>query len=66
MYLRPTGRARVSSAFTAPSFPAFGNSPYGLSFFALDPTLPPYSETVYPDGTPLPAGVIADPCKNPF
>jgi len=55
-----------AAAFTSPSFPAFGNSPYGLAFFALDPTLPPYSETVYPDGTPLLPGVIADPCKNPF
>lgn len=55
-----------ASAFTAPSFPAFGISPYGQAFFALDPTLPPYSETTFPDGTPIPGGVIADPCRNPF
>jgi hypothetical protein len=58
-----------AAAFTAPSFPAFGNSPYGGVYFAEDPTAPPAgfpAHTTFPDGTPIPPGVISDPCKNPF
>jgi len=55
-----------AAAFTGTSFPAFGISPYGEAYFPLDPTLAPYSETNFPDGTPIVPGVIADPCRNPF
>ena len=55
-----------ASAFTAASFPAFGISPYGEIYLSVDPTQPPYSETTFPDGTSIPGGVIADPCRNPF
>jgi hypothetical protein len=50
-----------ATAFTGTSFPAFGISPYGEVYFPDDPV-----ETTFPDGTPVPAGVIADPCRNPF
>jgi hypothetical protein len=55
-----------AAAFTASSFPAFGISPYGEIYLSVDPTQPPYSKTTFPDGTPIPGGVIADPCRNPF
>jgi hypothetical protein len=50
----------------SPATPAFINSPYGVVYFAQDPTQPPSSKTAFPDGTPIVPGIISDPCKNPF
>ena len=58
-----------ASAFTGTSSPAFMFSPYGVVYFAEDPASPPLgypAHTTFPDGMPIPPGVINDPCKNPF
>ncbi|HEY2558545.1 MAG TPA: hypothetical protein VGI48_02430 [Caldimonas sp.] len=58
------------SAITQQTAPAFVVSPYGAVYFAEDPTSrppPQTSQTIFPDGTPIPPGVvISNPCKNPF
>jgi hypothetical protein len=58
-----------ATAFTQPSAPAFISSPYGVVYFAENPTSPPAgfpAHTTFPDGTPIPNAVISDPCKNPY
>jgi hypothetical protein len=58
-----------ASALTLPSSPPFVTSPYGDVYFAENPTARPpplASDTVFPDGTPIPNAVISDPCRNPF
>jgi hypothetical protein len=71
------GRATWTEVLPAPAAattnltvaPPFIYSPYGVVYFAEDPTAPPAgytAHTTFPDGTAIPPGVITDPCKNPF
>ena len=58
-----------AAAFTQASSPPFVFSPYGIVYFAENPTAPPAgfdAHTVFPDGTPIPNAVITDPCRNPY
>jgi hypothetical protein len=58
-----------ATAFSATSAPAFIFSPYGIVYFAEDPTSPPLgyqAHTTFPDGSTITPGIISDPCKNPF
>jgi hypothetical protein len=58
-----------SAALTSKSSPPFVASPYGVVYYAENPTARPpplTSDTVFPDGTLIPNAVISDPCKNPF
>ena len=62
----PAPAAAVTNLTVAPPFIV---SPYGVVYFAEDPTAPPAGyppHTTFPDGTPITPGIIADPCKNPF
>jgi hypothetical protein len=55
-------------AFTQTSAPAFINSPYGVVYYADNPTAPLAgpAHTTFPDGTLIPNAIINDPCKNPY
>jgi hypothetical protein len=58
-----------ASAFSQQGSPAFVFSPYGVVYFAEDPTAPPSGfdpHTTFPDGTTIPNATITDPCKNPY
>jgi hypothetical protein len=70
------------TAFQQVGTPPFAKSPYGVAYFAMDPTTfmpstPPlpvgglgyfadFPKTTFPDGTAIPSANIADPCRNPF
>jgi hypothetical protein len=70
------GRATWTEVLPAPASdisnlsaaPAFIVSPYGVVYYADDPTAPLVGppHTTFPDGTPIAPGTITDPCKNPY
>jgi hypothetical protein len=71
-----------ASAFTQTSAPAFIVSPYGATYFAMNPTtftLPSafvptgyedffsgFPKATFPDLTPIPNATITDTCRNPY
>src|SRR6185295_7940684 len=58
------------TAFQQVGEPPFIKSPYGIVYFAMDPTtytgLPGFPKTTFPDGSTIAPGGISDPCKNPY